>query len=100
MATMNETESNTTDQPQALDEIAAVQALIAEADVATLGRYRMTGRVGAGEFGVVLSAFDDELHRLVAIKLPHQTWSSRLDFVDNYLTEARVLGSLDYSNRC
>jgi serine/threonine protein kinase len=54
--------------------------------------------VGAGGFGVVLSAFDDELERMVAIKLPHQTWSSRLDFVDNYLTEARVLASLDHSN--
>jgi hypothetical protein len=33
-----------------------------------LGRYRVTARLGAGAFGVVYKAHDDELQREVAIK--------------------------------
>lgn len=61
-----------------------------------VGRYRVTGQIGIGGFGVVLSAFDDELHRVIAIKLPHWRWSSGLDFAENYLNEARVLARLDH----
>lgn len=38
---------------------------------ATLGRFVVTGRLGAGGMGVVYSAYDPDLERRVAIKLMH-----------------------------
>jgi eukaryotic-like serine/threonine-protein kinase len=65
---------------------------------AAFGRYRITGRLGAGGFGTVYSAFDDELRRTVAVKVPHKCWSGRRDFVEHYLAEARTLARLDHPN--
>jgi serine/threonine protein kinase len=37
----------------------------------TLGRYRVTGRLGSGSFGTVYKGHDDDLSREVAIKVFH-----------------------------
>ena len=42
--------------------------------------------------------FDDELRRMVAVKVPHARWSHRSDFSDQYLAEARTLARLDHPN--
>ena len=63
-----------------------------------LGRYRVTGQLGTGTFGIVYAAFDDDLNRQVAIKVPHRKWVSRPNGVDAYIAEARVLAGLDHSN--
>src|SRR5207302_11052460 len=39
---------------------------------ARLGRYRITGTLGKGGFGVVYQGHDDDLRRDVAIKVPHR----------------------------
>jgi serine/threonine protein kinase/formylglycine-generating enzyme required for sulfatase activity len=61
-----------------------------------LGRYRITGMLGRGSFGVVYRGYDDELRREVAIKVPHRHRIARPEDVDTYLAEARVLASLDH----
>jgi serine/threonine protein kinase/formylglycine-generating enzyme required for sulfatase activity len=61
-----------------------------------LGRYRITARLGAGGFGVVYKGYDEELHRDVAIKVPHKERLSKGEGVESYLAEARVLAILDH----
>jgi serine/threonine protein kinase len=61
-----------------------------------LGRYRITGKLGEGGFGVVYKGWDDELQREVAIKVPHRHRVSQPQDVNAYLAEARVLASLDH----
>jgi serine/threonine protein kinase/formylglycine-generating enzyme required for sulfatase activity len=61
-----------------------------------LGRYRITGKLGAGGFGVVYKGYDEELQREVAIKIaPPGRVASRED-AEAYLAEARVLARLDH----
>jgi eukaryotic-like serine/threonine-protein kinase len=62
----------------------------------TIGRYRIVRILGAGGFGRVYLAHDDDLGRPVAIKVPHPETIPRPDDVEAYLTEARVLANLDH----
>jgi serine/threonine protein kinase/formylglycine-generating enzyme required for sulfatase activity len=64
----------------------------------TLGRYRILACLGAGGFGVVYHAHDDELNRPVALKVPHRDRVARTGATDWYLAEARALASLDHPN--
>jgi hypothetical protein len=68
----------------------------AEALPARLGRYRVTGKLGGGGFGVVYRGHDDELRRAVAIKVPHRHHIATPEDVDAFLDEARLLAGLDH----
>jgi serine/threonine protein kinase/formylglycine-generating enzyme required for sulfatase activity len=61
-----------------------------------LGRYRIVAKIGSGAFGVVYKAYDEELRREVAIKVPHRHRIRCPEDVETYLAEARVLASLDH----
>src|SRR5262245_7427505 len=65
---------------------------------AHVGRYRVERLLGEGGFGRVYLAHDDELHRPVAVKVPHRHRISQPEDVEAYLAEARVLASLDHPN--
>jgi serine/threonine protein kinase len=54
--------------------------------------------LGEGGFGQVYLAYDDQLNRPVAIKVPHCNRIARPEDIDAYLAEARVLASLDHPN--
>ena len=60
------------------------------------GRYRVTRVLGQGGFGRVYLGYDDELDRLVAIKVPRPERMGDPEDLDEYLTEARVLAGLDH----
>ncbi|MGI9470261.1 MAG: protein kinase domain-containing protein [Rubripirellula sp.] len=63
-----------------------------------IGRYRVKERLGAGGYGQVYLASDDELRRKVTIKIPlaHRVANSKA--VDAFLTEARTLAKLEHPN--
>jgi hypothetical protein len=61
-----------------------------------LGRYRITARLGVGAFGTVYRAYDEDLRRDVAIKVPNAKRVTSSKDIDVYLAEARVLASLEH----
>jgi serine/threonine protein kinase len=63
-----------------------------------IGRYRVEKIVGQGGFGLVYLAHDDELQRLVAIKVPHRNQVATAEEAHAYLTEARTVATLDHPN--
>jgi serine/threonine protein kinase/formylglycine-generating enzyme required for sulfatase activity len=63
-----------------------------------IGRYRIVYPLGSGAFGIVYLAYDDELNRPVAIKIPHRHRLEDPQFAEMYVSEARILASLDHPN--
>ncbi|MGA2255412.1 MAG: protein kinase, partial [Thermoguttaceae bacterium] len=61
-----------------------------------IGRYRIKRLLGKGGFGLVYLAHDDQLQRLVAIKVPHRHRVSASEDAKAYLTEARTVANLDH----
>ena len=63
-----------------------------------IGRYRVERVFGEGGFGRVYLAHDDQLHRPVAIKVPHRHRISKPEDAAAYLAEAQILARLDHAN--
>src|SRR5438309_5534551 len=65
-----------------------------------LGHYRVAGKIGEGGMGVVYRAYDEVLHRDVALKVVNK--DARLDTPasQNLLREARASSSLAHPNIC
>jgi len=61
-----------------------------------IGRYRVDRVLGTGGFGRVYLAYDEELDRPVAIKVPHAHRVSNSTDVEEYLAEARAVAGLDH----
>ena len=61
-----------------------------------VGRYEIRKPLGQGSFGTVYLAFDAELHRLVAVKVPRLSRSFTDVESEVYLSEARMLARLDH----
>ncbi len=75
-------------------ELSAVSCSILH--TSKVGRYSILKRLGEGAFGQVLLAFDEELHRPVAIKVPNPERISRPGDTETFLNEVRILASLDH----
>src|SRR5215472_11552055 len=63
-----------------------------------IGRYRVERVLGRGGFGLVYLAHDDQLQRLVAIKVPHRQRVEQPEDAEAYLSEARTVAKLDHPN--
>src|ERR1017187_120631 len=61
-----------------------------------IGRYRVQKILGKGGFGLVYLAYDDQLKRAVAIKVPHARLIAQASDAEAYLTEARTVANLDH----
>lgn len=66
----------------------------------TLGRYRITDKIGEGAMGVIYRGFDPLLERTVAIKTIKLDFSpeERADFDQRFLQEAKSAGRLNHPN--
>ncbi len=62
------------------------------------GAYRIERKLGEGGFGLVYLSFDEQLERLVAVKVPHSGLVSQPEDAEPYLHEARAVASLDHPN--
>lgn len=63
-----------------------------------IGRYRVQRILGKGGFGLVYLAHDEQLQRLVAIKVAHARLIEQPSDAEAYLAEARTVASLDHPN--
>jgi serine/threonine protein kinase len=61
-----------------------------------IGRYRIEKLLGKGGFGRVYLAHDEQLQRLVTIKVPHANRVARPEDAELYLAEARTVASLEH----
>lgn len=62
---------------------------------ASLGRFQLLQRIGAGGFGTVWKARDRELDRVVVVKVPHQGRLSATE-AEQFLREARAAAQLNH----
>jgi serine/threonine protein kinase/formylglycine-generating enzyme required for sulfatase activity len=91
---MNDPEKTGAYQPGGADTAAGDEP--AAALPQHIGRYRVERVLGRGGFGLVYLAHDDQLQRLVAIKVPHRHRLSTPEDAQAYLTEARTVANLDH----
>lgn len=63
-----------------------------------IGRYRIDRILGEGGFGIVYLAYDEQLQRQVAVKVPNAALLAKSGNAENYLVEARTVAKLDHPN--
>ncbi|MBB5338675.1 serine/threonine-protein kinase [Tunturiibacter gelidoferens] len=63
------------------------------------GPYEILGRLGGGGMGVVFRAWDERLHREVAVKLLHESYKMP-GMRERFLQEARAASALNHPNIC
>ena len=78
--------------------LAPAEQALASAPPSHIGRYRVEKLLGQGGFGLVYLAHDDQLRRLVAIKVPHARLVAQTTDAEAYLTEARTVANLEHPN--
>jgi len=74
---------------------------IAETDFKILkhiGRYRLESVLGKGSYGLVYKAYDGQLERHVAIKVPHANLMKHPKDIQAYVTEARTVANLEHGH--
>src|SRR3954451_6946295 len=62
------------------------------------GRYRITGRIGAGGMANVYCAHDEHLGRDVALKMLHRRFAQDSDFVERFRREASAAPRRQHPN--
>ncbi len=66
----------------------------------TIGRFQIHGKLGHGAFGQVYRAFDPQLGREVAIKVPLETAVTTPEDRQKFLKEARAAAKINHPNVC
>ncbi|RUL87228.1 serine/threonine-protein kinase [Tautonia sociabilis] len=63
-----------------------------------VGRYRIKREIGRGAFGAVYRAYDPQLDRDVALKVPHAGVLEAPSAIERFLREARAAGKLRHGH--
>lgn len=66
--------------------------------VSVFGRFEIRRELGRGGFGIVFQAFDPDLGRDIALKLPRAGSLASPDLRERFQREARAAGRLDHPN--
>lgn len=66
--------------------------------IGRLGHYEIEAILGRGAFGIVAKAFDDKLHRVVAIKLLNPALAATSPPRKRFLREARTAAAVTHEN--
>ncbi len=64
------------------------------------GRYRIVALLGEGGMGSVYSAHDQQLDRLVALKLPRLNAGDDEEVLERFYRETRAMASVEHPNLC
>jgi len=65
------------------------------------GRYRILRQIGRGSMGVVWLAYDEELERQVAVKVPNfESTDDGSELIERFYREARAAAKLNHPNIC
>jgi serine/threonine protein kinase len=64
----------------------------------TIGRFRIRRELGRGGYGIVFQAYDPQLGREVALKVPHAEALLTPELRERFLREARAAAALDHPN--
>src|SRR5512147_586721 len=62
------------------------------------GRYRLLEQLGQGGAGVIYKAEDEQLKRVVALKVLHADGGMAADKLDRFRSEARSVARLNHPN--
>lgn len=66
----------------------------------SFGRYRLRRLLGKGGMGRVYLAYDTQLNRLVALKIPKPRNENNSDLQQRFMREAKVAAGLSHPNLC
>ncbi len=85
-------------QPAQEESRSSVLFTDGELKSSSLGRYHLIMVIGTGSFGIVYLAYDEELDRKVAIKVPRPNRFEKPSNSSEYVAEARTVASLSHPN--
>jgi len=97
---------NTDPQPTVTLDLNTTSTLVTVIEIpedalpVALGRFELRQVVGQGGFGTVYRAYDTQLDREVAVKIPRRGALETADQVQRFLREARSGGKLSHPNIC
>ena len=82
----------------AVDHLAFLQPSTRPDSLGRLGHYEVLQVIGRGGFGIVLKAFDEVLHRIVAVKVLAPELAATSPARKRFLREARAAGAVRHEN--
>ena len=89
-------EENAQDGPQ--NDLSFLQPSSKTGSIGLLGHYEVLQVLGQGAFGVVFKAFDEKLHRMVAIKVMNPALAATSPPRKRFLREARSSAAVRHEN--